>query len=172
MLFNLIQNINMTNCVNSRTKFTKTQSTFWVGSSGVMTLKVDAFIKSALFHTFNINKITKYFMLLKNVKCKRLKFRVLFKAERIKRKRFHYPFIFSAASHLQRPFSKVQTFTPHRLQLFCCQALYNILNFFPIFPNCQVRDGYWYKSDLLAKICGSRPPPSIISTGWKHSPPQ
>ena len=28
MLFNLIQNINMTNCVNSRTKFTKTQSTF------------------------------------------------------------------------------------------------------------------------------------------------
>ena len=32
----------------------------------------------------------------------------------------------------------------------------------------QVRDGYWYKSDLLVKVCGSTPPPSIISTGERE----
>ena len=33
----------------------------------------------------------------------------------------------------------------------------------PLFP--QVRDGYWYKSPLLAKLCGNSQPEPIISTG-------
>lgn len=40
----------------------------------------------------------------------------------------------------------------------------------PASVNCQldyleVRDGYWYKSDLLAKLCGNKIPAAIISTG-------
>ena len=34
-----------------------------------------------------------------------------------------------------------------------------------IFLFFQVRDGYWYKSDLLAKLCGNKIPAAIISTG-------
>jgi len=40
----------------------------------------------------------------------------------------------------------------------------------PASANCQldyleVRDGYWYKSDLLMKVCGNTTPQYIISTG-------
>lgn len=31
----------------------------------------------------------------------------------------------------------------------------------------EVRDGYWIKSPLLLRLCGSKLPPSIMSTGYR-----